>query len=773
MKIGKGTVNTHKGVFENLDEKTVELFNFIQEVSSTLNEETRKELGKLPVLVVIGDQSVGKSFTLGRLVNIDFFPDAAKEGTIAPTVTVIKRMTTLGNRKFVVRMKDNNVPVHLVSEDNGKLQHGTYNDDIATSVNSLQDLQNKVRWTIDAISKDRVKKGKTISITIGTEKRSTKFSHEPIQLEIESADQPFSISFVDLPGLKGSNCPIEDTAAVDEVVKQFISDKTKDPIFLLLMDGQQDPEKGRAFGFLKQFGPEDFRNRTIGVVNFVSTAGIEFTQTICSEDRYRLRSGYHLLASMHERKELDVQFPTKGQLKDYDGNKKTLLEESYFDALVEKNIDVGRIIDFHRKLRSKMGISSVRGHVIKSIEEKVVGVIQKEVITQLRNIKSRLARKVSSAHKFSDAEGNERTRQRHLRKEFSLLNKNLARAVDGVEYILELNPDLSKKENLHKLAEHELNPSKFLFRVQQLAQWVQDYSPFNSEEELCKEILGKAEAFKGPHMIKSLRREFCREYLSRARAEIADECIQALNDVYNTLNEIVTKVVIETCKGSLITEEFGLEVSRIMKEKNEENKSYAQKRIMEKIKDHIVDFNLKVNGKRGQTLTHLSKESQYASIWQLSLFTMAMFDNMQECVHREVPLLIMREMIYWFYSDKESIEHPVEELLTAHEDELIKLFKGTQEVEEDIKQMNNIDGLLVKAEEIRKKYPEVFSGPKLTVHRQQESNKENVQSRKVQSPMAPGHILQKDKVQSEDDEEWLKDQEQFNYQQNYNKSKRY
>lgn len=163
---------------------------------------------KVPQVIVVGEQSAGKSSLLKMLIGFDIFPEAKKKCTICPlTVELLTRT----EQKF------------FIEDSNSIMQEKK----------SVEEIRGGVKRIQDAIS------GSVVGV-----------SSKPIKVRIE-APNVASMTLVDLPGLMGEKRNQKEIAQ-REKIEQMLETWTNDPntIVIMCMQAKADMSNDNGRGFI-------------------------------------------------------------------------------------------------------------------------------------------------------------------------------------------------------------------------------------------------------------------------------------------------------------------------------------------------------------------------------------------------------------------------------------------------------------------------------------------------------------------------------------------
>lgn len=209
----------------------------------TASDSTDNDDFTLPQVVVIGEESSGKSSTLERVTGFSFFPMDKYQCTRMP-VRLRLRYDPEGGVNQHVRITRAAIGASARSIAMPKLNFTVQRVGVANALRGIMEQ------TKDAMLAQR------------------DVSETELVLDITGADVP-SIDIVDLPGLVGASTDVERRGISDHTEKlalKYIKDTTQTSVFLAVFRGTQ-LRGGRGLKLLQDAGR---LQRTIGVVTFLN-----------------------------------------------------------------------------------------------------------------------------------------------------------------------------------------------------------------------------------------------------------------------------------------------------------------------------------------------------------------------------------------------------------------------------------------------------------------------------------------------------------------------
>jgi GTP-binding protein EngB required for normal cell division len=209
-----------QGFEQFFNEEGRKVFDFLRRASS-LDRELYDNLN-LPKIVVIGNQSSGKSSVLKRLIGMDVLPVKSGRCTRCPLEIDIVGDTNLAEN-YKVEVIDCALP----------------SDKKEREFSNQNDLKTTVSDWVDEIAKNR-------------KKNVEGFSREPIQIKISSKHTRLHFTFVDLPGLFQSHKNEKAVNYVNEMVEEQL--KSGNLILLWVVDGQIDLENNAGLNIIQSNG---------------------------------------------------------------------------------------------------------------------------------------------------------------------------------------------------------------------------------------------------------------------------------------------------------------------------------------------------------------------------------------------------------------------------------------------------------------------------------------------------------------------------------------
>ena len=318
----------------------------LHDVSESLLSCGVGKIVNLPQIVVVGDQSSGKSSVLEAISRVKF-PVEGGLCTRFATELVLKRGPEM------------RVKVSIRFADSTKSSHCFQRDDF-----SQDDLPEIIKEAKECI---------------GISQSGAEFSKDVLRLEIEGPKM-YPLTLVDLPGLFHSDTETQSLGGkqtVDQLVESYM--KKKNSIILVVVTANQQLASHDALRRVKIFDPQ--RERTIGVITKPDLSGhaneMHYVRVAKNEETAnRLKYGWHVLRNRAEDES------------DLEG--RDAIEEAFFTtgswASIPKH-DVG-IGSFRKKL-SRVLYEHLRASlpaVVDDIEAKLH--TRKDALTQLGDSRS-------------------------------------------------------------------------------------------------------------------------------------------------------------------------------------------------------------------------------------------------------------------------------------------------------------------------------------------------------------------------------------------------
>ncbi|KAJ9139231.1 Interferon-induced GTP-binding protein MxB [Coniochaeta hoffmannii] len=233
-----------------------------RELLDTLSK-LRRELGgstKAPKIVVVGNQSAGKTSILEAISGIKF---AAKDGK----GTRIATQLNLRKAPFA--------SVHVSRETDGALHH------------ELQ-LSNFFSFDKDHDIVDIIKKAEKLMAAKIDEHG---ISDEVLQIEV-SGPHVYPLTFVDLPGLRASTTSDQRSLIINKLADRFMSDK--DAIIIAVASARYGIAPRSVLDRALLHDPQG--QRTLGVLTKVASIQGDIVSLARNEDSvYKFRHGWHVL----------------------------------------------------------------------------------------------------------------------------------------------------------------------------------------------------------------------------------------------------------------------------------------------------------------------------------------------------------------------------------------------------------------------------------------------------------------------------------------------
>jgi GTP-binding protein EngB required for normal cell division len=234
------------------------------------------EIGKeipLPQLIVVGNQSCGKSSVLESISQVRFGIDDSV-CTRFPTELQLRRSQT-GQVKVTIKPR----------------RPGSHT---SVAVRSFLQTSFDPEKLPDLIREAEVAMGMRESVD--SKIYTTRFSEYILHIEIWGLELP-NLTLVDLPGVfeSGNNSQTEDDKRmVDRVVKRYIKDPRS--IILVVVDGSHEPSNQSGPKLAKAH--DEHLNRTLGIVTRLDAADAARIKTglACALNQYMtLKLGWHSL----------------------------------------------------------------------------------------------------------------------------------------------------------------------------------------------------------------------------------------------------------------------------------------------------------------------------------------------------------------------------------------------------------------------------------------------------------------------------------------------
>lgn len=311
----------------------------VKEFNDTLGE--LQQLGvshdiQLPELVLIGDQSAGKSSLMSGLANLEL-PRSEGTCTRCPLHIRVSRQSDWSCRVFLRREYEYHPPGdRSISEEDvtvedpffpWKKRNHVQFDEFKT-VNDKSEIEDVLRWAQIAILND----GKAHKVFVpgsGAVARSTdieqaaqnttaKFSPNIVALEIKGPDFP-DLSFYDMPDIFQNTADAGDDYLVSVVAnlsRAYVQHQSA--IIMCSMPMNSDAENSATFNLVRRFGAS---NRTIGVLtkaDLLPSNGNHLQWLAIMEDKtHRTGLGYFITSrpqdrSLDELKEWETHYFTDG-----------------------------------------------------------------------------------------------------------------------------------------------------------------------------------------------------------------------------------------------------------------------------------------------------------------------------------------------------------------------------------------------------------------------------------------------------------------------------
>lgn len=194
-----------------------------------VQESFKPSFEKLPEVVVVGPQSVGKSTTLEMIAGMNFLPRGTSTTTKRPfQISLIPSID--GEALAVVKVKDDatrDSPPYRADEHE-------YSLDNVGEIEKLKDYLSSLN-------------------------HPNRFIDDPVELKIYHPDFVFQIEVIDLPGLVVSG---DDIKQVEDLVRKHC--ERMGTIILLIHAGDMDLENNAAFNFIKSI--DGYAKRTLGLL---------------------------------------------------------------------------------------------------------------------------------------------------------------------------------------------------------------------------------------------------------------------------------------------------------------------------------------------------------------------------------------------------------------------------------------------------------------------------------------------------------------------------
>ncbi|KAI9716189.1 MAG: hypothetical protein M1828_000415 [Chrysothrix sp. TS-e1954] len=241
----------------------------------------------LPQLVVVGDQSSGKSSVLEGLVGFSFPRDKGLCTRYA-TQIVFKRTTTLSGR---------HISASIIPDENSSAGHQAEARNWTKS--NLSQLDNKVFSAIIAEATNVMGLGDKFS-------DHATFSNDKLRLEI-SGPKEQHLSVIDVPGifrsLSEGVTTKEDIAMVREMVQSYMENPRS--LMLAVIPSNVDVATQEIIEMAKQFDPDGVR--TLGVLtkpDIVDGGAEGAVLELLAGKRHKLKLGWHVVRNLGQ-KEMD------------------------------------------------------------------------------------------------------------------------------------------------------------------------------------------------------------------------------------------------------------------------------------------------------------------------------------------------------------------------------------------------------------------------------------------------------------------------------------
>lgn len=296
---------------------------------------------ELPQIIVVGDQSSGKSSVLEAISRVKF---PAKSGVCTRFATELVLRTS----------PDQKVEAHIIHPRKGFGSEPTQQrlDGFSTSNLASGDLEKII---------DEAKE------QMGLGPEGGGFSESVLRVQIQGPDLP-QLTLVDLPGffhVTTAKQTVEGRKVVEDLAAKYMAQKSS--IILAVITANSDFEVQIVLDHAKKYDPR--KERTLGIItkpdtlernssrerNYINVAKNG------EESDYRFKLGWHVLRN---RTELESEANTSYE--DRDKNEKGFFEETMWKTLSSANKGVG-------ELRSRLS-SVLFDHVKQSLPEVIKGI---------------------------------------------------------------------------------------------------------------------------------------------------------------------------------------------------------------------------------------------------------------------------------------------------------------------------------------------------------------------------------------------------------------
>ncbi|PPJ61353.1 hypothetical protein CBER1_11907 [Cercospora berteroae] len=219
----------------------------------------------IPQIVVVGDQSSGKSSVLSGLIRKDLPRDSGLCTRFA-TKIVFRRAKERGIRASIIPDEDAGVEHRSAIAAWGELSVDSFDDF------TFADIMKEVHNVIGIASPN--------DVTSGTERKPT-FSGDVLQLEISGPDEEH-LSVIDVPGIFRDSTPGLTTKADIQLVRSMVTRYMENPRSVMLtvvpanvdvatqeilhMANELDPEGDRTLDFFRTKRPwSDLNHENVGI----------------------------------------------------------------------------------------------------------------------------------------------------------------------------------------------------------------------------------------------------------------------------------------------------------------------------------------------------------------------------------------------------------------------------------------------------------------------------------------------------------------------------